>query len=583
MKINRNILWAENFFDRLAKLGIKHVCISPGSRSTSLTLAAASNKKFKCFVHIDERSSGFFALGIAKATGKPAVIITTSGTATAELYPAIIEAYQQRIPMIVCTADRPPELIGRGANQTINQENIYRNHIRFFKNAGLPTASVSGIKKIRRTAEEAFLKSKQGPGHINFPFRKPFEPGSLTDEIEEKDLNLIEEYKSTESNLQEVTGRYDKNLFKEILKAINESKRGLIIAGPMHSSNQEKSDILKLSDKLSFPVLADTSSQLRFGKKSNKNILINYEGFLRNKIFINNFSPDLILQFGSTPSSKAIETYLESINPKRYLINNHGDIFDPWNTASGVFKCTPSLFCKIITDKLQKKNKDNIWLNDILKADRLSGMVKEIIINNSTFSNECKIVPEIINALPDKTHLMISNSMPVRDFDYFAPVSEKKIRVHTNRGASGIDGIISTALGIQKVLNKPTLLITGDLAFYHDLNSLLAADKYKIPLVVVLINNNGGGIFNMLPVSEYGKNFKEFFITPHNLDFAPLVKSFNGKYRKIKSWDDLKKSINSAFNENRFTVLEIKTEIKTSVNLRKKYFGEADKIISKNF
>ena len=187
MKINRNIFWAENLFDRLARLGVKYVCISPGSRSTSLTLAAASNKKFKCFVHIDERSSGFFALGIAKATGKPVVIITTSGTAAAELYPSIVEAYQQRIPLIVCTADRPPELRGRGANQTINQENIYKNHIRHFREAGLPSTSFSGIRKIRKIAEEAYQKCSQGPVHLNFPFRKPFEPDTFTDEINKKE------------------------------------------------------------------------------------------------------------------------------------------------------------------------------------------------------------------------------------------------------------------------------------------------------------------------------------------------------------------------------------------------------------
>lgn len=209
--------------------------------------------------------------------------------------------------------------------------------------------------------------------------------------------------------------------------------------------------------------------------------------------------------------------------------------------------------------------------------------IKEKILNDSSFPNECRIIPEIINSLPDGVQLMISNSMPVRDFDYFAPVSAKEIIVHTNRGASGIDGIVSTALGIQKSSQRPTLLITGDLAFYYDLNSLLTANKYKIPLVVILINNNGGGIFGMLPVSKYKKRFTEYFISPHNLDFASIVKSFKGKYKQIKSWNDLRKSIVIALNERKFSVLEIKTEIKRSVNLRKKYFREADKIIGRHF
>jgi len=584
MKINRNIFWTENFFDRIAGLGIKYVCISPGSRSTSLTLAAASNEKFKCFVHIDERSSGFFALGLAKASRKPVIIITTSGTAAGELYPAVIEAYQQRIPLIICTADRPPELVGRGANQTINQENLYGNHIKFFKDAGLPSVSISGIRKIRLLAEEAYRQSKFGPVHINFPFRKPFEPRSYTDEITEKNLKLIKTIKSKEDVPEPKEDSFDRNLYKEILKSINNAARGLIIAGPSSFTNREKSDLMALAEKLNFPVLADASSQLRFGKVNKKKLVINYEGFFRSE-YRNNFTPDLILQFGRIPSSKAIENFLSNIFVKRYIINEHGDIFDPWNNAAGIFKCPPSLFCKMIKESLGREHHpvESTWLNFFSKADNFCQIKKEKILTDSRFPNECRLIPEIINALPENTHLMISNSMPVRDFDFFAPIFDKEIYVHTNRGASGIDGIISTSLGIRKALNKPTLLITGDLAFYYDLNSLLTADKYRIPLVIVLINNNGGGIFRMLPISGYGRLTTKFFVTPHNLDFKPIVRSFNLNYKNIRSWDDLRKSIHSAFNQEKTTVLEIKANIKTSVVLRKKYLKEAVRITSRNF
>ena len=398
-------------------------------------------------------------------------------------------------------------------------------------------------------------------------------------------MKLIEDHKLAKSNLNEKTEKYDRYLFKEILKSIKESERGLIIAGPMQYDKHAKTDLIRLSEKLCFPVLADASSQLRFGKNSKKNMIVNYEGFLGNKHFIKNLAPDLILQFGRTPSSKAIETFLDRINPKRYIINQHGDIFDPWNKASGIFKCSPSLFYKLAAKELHtKREPDNItWMNDLLKADSLSRKIKEKILSDSSFPNECRIIPEIIDALPPDTHLIVSNSMPVRDLDYFTPLQEKEIYVHTNRGASGIDGIISTSLGIQKALQKPALLVTGDMAFYYDLSSLLTAYKYKIPLVVVLINNNGGGIFGMLPVSGYGKPFNEFFISPHNLNFSTITKSFNGNYKEVSSWNDLRKSIRSALDDNSFTVLEVKTEIRTSVNLRRKYFREADKIISRHF
>lgn len=446
-----------------------------------------------------------------------------------------------------------------------------------------PSVSISGIRKTRRLAEEAYRQSKFGPVHINFPFRKPFEPSSFTDDIEDKDLKLIQIFKSEEIVPEIKEEGYDKNLYKEILKSINNAARGLIIIGPSSFTHREKSDLMALAEKLNFPVLADASSQLRFGNIHKKTLVINYEGFLRSE-YKNNFTPDLILQFGRTPSSKAIENFLTKLSLKRYIINEHGDIFDPWNTASGIFTCPPSLFSNMIQESLGGKGHslESTWLNSFSKAENFCQVIKEKILTESRFPNECRLIPEIIKAVPENTHIMISNSMPVRDFDYFAPTSEKEIYVHTNRGASGIDGIISTSLGIRKVLNKPTLLITGDLAFFYDLNSLLTADKYKIPLVVVLINNNGGGIFSMLPVSGYGKLFNEFFITPHNLNFEPLVRSFNINYKNVKGWDDLRKSIRSAFNNKKATVLEIKTDIKTSVALRKKYLREADRIISRN-
>ena len=573
MKINRNIFWTENFFDRLSNLGVKFICISPGSRSTALTLAAASNKSFKCFVHIDERSSAFFALGLAKATGIPAVLITTSGTAAAELYPAVIEAYQQRIPLIICTADRPPELIGRGANQTINQHNLYSNHIRYFKDAGLPGPTASAIRRIRRYAGEAFTHSGEGPVHINFPFRKPFEPDTFTDEVNEITLKMIEAHRVGESVFLKRNVTPGRNIYKEILRCVNESTNGLILAGPMNYESNTKNQLLGLSEKLNYPVIADACSQLRYGNKS-KNIMVNYEAFLRNEKFINEYRPDVILHFGRTPSSKAVENWIGKIPAKRYIINEYGDVFDPWNNASGICKSSPSLFCSMLVEDTEKKNSPD-WLNHYIQADNTAGKFKVELTGKLSFSNECAIIPEVLNNLPDNSHLMISNSMSVRDLDYFSQQTEKRIIVHFNRGASGIDGILSTSLGIQKALNKPAALITGDMAFYYDITSLLTAVKYKIPLVVILINNNGGAIFGMLPVSSYGKKFKDYFINPHNLNFASIVKSFGADYNIIRNREELKKSMAAAFKGKKLTVLEIKTDMKASIKMRNEYFRKA--------
>ncbi len=573
MKINRNTFWAENFFSRLADLGVRNVCLSPGSRSTPLTLAASTVKKLRCFVHIDERSSAFFALGLAEASGKPVVVITTSGTAAAELYPAIIEAYQQRISLIICTADRPPELIGRGANQTINQHNLYSNHISYFKDPGLPGTSAYAIKRIRKYAVEAFIFSAGGPVHINFPFRKPFEPDAYTDELNERTLNMIETHRAHETNVIERKIRPGRNIYKEILRAVNTSKKGLILAGPMKYDKEAKKQLLHLAEKLGYPVIADACSQLRYGNRS-ANIMINYEAFLRNEEFVRSNSPDLILHFGRTPSSKALEEWLRKISSRRYIINEHGDLFDPWNNSAGVCKSSPQLFCgMLMNDTVGSGNTE--WLNKFTKADDDAGKLKAELLAKASLSNECTIIPEVINSLSENAHLIISNSMPVRDLDYFSPQTKKNIIVHSNRGASGIDGMMSTSLGIQKAVNKPAILITGDMAFYYDLTSLSTAVKYKIPLIVVLINNDGGGIFGMLPISSYGKKFRDYFVNKHNLDFSAIIKGFKVNHRLISSREELKEAMAAAFKEKKFTVLEIKTDMKASVKMRKDYFSKA--------
>ncbi|HEY6906503.1 MAG TPA: 2-succinyl-5-enolpyruvyl-6-hydroxy-3-cyclohexene-1-carboxylic-acid synthase, partial [Ignavibacteriaceae bacterium] len=457
----------DNFFDRLSGLGVRYVCISPGSRSTALTLSASAHKKLSCFVNTDERNSAFFALGLAGSSGKPVVIITTSGTAAAELYPAIIEAYQQRIGLIVCTADRPPELIGRGTNQTINQDNIYKNHIRFYKNAGLPEISVSAITRVRKLAEESFYTSTQGPVHINFPFRKPFEPHSYTDEINNQTLKLLEKLKSDETLIQVKDEKLSKGLYNKILSSIIKAERGLVLAGPMKYDINTKMAIVRFAERLGYPIVADACSQLRFGTQSN-NVISNYEGYLGNSAFIKSHNPDLIIQFGRTPSSKAIDIYIDNTGTSRYIINEYRDLFDPWNSASGVLKCSPSLFSQMILQdtRLAERYNNRDWLNQFILADNLSRKIQDKIVNRTAFPNECRIIPEVMSELSDNTHIMISNSMPVRDLDYFLHPTGKKLIIHSNRGASGIDGIVSTALGIQRAVNRPTILITGDLAFY---------------------------------------------------------------------------------------------------------------------
>ncbi len=585
IKINRNIFWTDTFVNELVSSGVKYVCISPGSRNTPLTLAFANNKKIKSFLHIDERSGGFFALGLAKASDTPVALVCTSGTATAEFYPAIIEAYQQRIPLIVCTADRPPELLDVGANQTINQNNMYKNHIRWFFDAGLPEPMTKRIKHIKALAKRAVYESttrSRGPVHINFPFRKPFEPESYTDEVDNK---LIELAKSNSIDSKKLFKEEEKNIttekwFSEVNNHLMKKKKGIIIAGPENYNSRFHENCKLLSEKLGYPIFADGASQLRFGKSTKTNIISNYDAILRSNKFAKKYKPEIILQFGRTVTSKALETFLENTNAVRFMINEYGDWFDPSNRATASLACKPYIFCETMLQKLESnsipKQKNN-WLEIFIEADKIASKTKKNIIEKSNFANEPRTIIELLNALPEKSKIMISNSMPIRDFDYFATKTDKSFTIFNNRGASGIDGITSTALGITAENNYPTVLLTGDLAFYHDLNGMLAAKKYSLPLTVILINNNGGGIFEVLPISDYGKVFKEYFIAQHNLDFKPLVEAYCGKYFLINSWNDFKNKIQESIQEKNFTVLEIKTDAQKSLHLRRKFWSEVDK------
>jgi len=574
IKINKNILWSTIFFEQLATLGVKHVCISPGSRSTPLTLAAVYNKKLICLKIIDERSSAFFASGIARTTGKPVVLICTSGTATAEYYPAIIEAYQQRIPLIVCTADRPPELVNKGANQTINQKNLYANHIRFFADAGLPDISKKKLQTIQKIAVQSFevaALNNKGPVHINFPFEKPFEPGTYTDTIP-----LYFKLQYTRKKELTQTARVKTKRVESLVKIIAKAKRGLIIVGPDEYNPKFPQLINAVANKTGFPIFADGASQLRFGKTSKNKVITNYDALLRSEYFLKDFSPDLILHFGRTITSKGLELFLEKTSAPKYFINEFGDWFDPIGSAKNVLAIKPFLFCQqlLASDALSKPTVENkLWLRFLTTADLHTEKIKKQTLKIPSFPNELSIVNLLLDSLPQKSNVMLSNSLPVRDFDFFASTSDKEITVFHNRGASGIDGILSTALGIASVSKKPTILITGDLAFYYDLTSLLTAKQYSIPLIIILVNNNGGGIFQFLPISKYENVFEQYFTMPYSLSFKNFVKEFGGNYSLINKQSAFEKHLSAALLEKYFSVLEIKTDAKTSLALRKKYWG----------
>lgn len=575
LSINRNIVWSDIFVNRLAQLGVHNACISPGSRNTSLTLAFNANRHIKIYQIVDERSSAFFALGLAKKTNSPVAVLTTSGTAVAELYPAIIEAYYSRVPLIICTADRPYHLLDRGANQTINQINIYKNHIRYFKDAGLP--DINKLSFIKQVAEEAIHFStvdNRGPVHINLPFEKPFEPKSYTDSIELKKIENIFTHSSFETAPPAQSSVNFESLSKKLLK----KEKGLIIVGYNNYSDAFSGKVIKLAEKLGYPVYADGASSLRLRSRS-KNIFIdNLTAFMRGRDFQKHFDPKIIIQFGAAPTSNVLLEFFKNSKAEKILVNDFGDRKDPSLTAKTIIRFEPAQFCSLLADSIKEKgNRDSCWKIDMQVMNSFSGDLKSRIIDKAKFPFEGKIVSEIIDAIPARSNLFVSNSMPIRDTDFFVSANRKKIKLFCNRGASGIDGINSTAIGIAARSKEKTFLIIGDLAFYHDLNGLLNSVKFKIPLTIILINNSGGGIFESLPISRYRDGFTENFSTPLNLDFEKIVKAYGGKYFKINSWKNLKEKVILSSGNRHLSVLEIRTDAKKSKLQRNKYWNAVSK------
>lgn len=575
LSVNRNTVWCDFFVDELYRNGVSNVCISPGSRSTPLTLAFVTNKKIKSYIIVDERSSGFFALGLAKKTKSPVAIVTTSGTAVAELYPSIIEAFYQRIPLIICTADRPPKLRDRGANQTINQNNIYRNHIRFFEDTGLPNLSSKKLNEFKNIINRGLLTglvNDTGPIHFNMPFEKPFEPDIPTENF---DINLIGKYSETIPNVkvEELTNNIDK-----IIDLIKNKEKGIILCGYNNFDKSTVKNIVSLSNHIGYPIIADGSSSLRFGTHNKKSVVNNFTSLIKSENFIQSYIPEIIIQFGGAPTSNIVQDYIKKSSAIKIIVNKFGDKNDPTLTAKQFIKIDENYFCKMLISK--KINRASKWKNHFSILDLKVETIKQIFFSTTSINFEGNLIKSVLDFLPEKCNLMVSNSLPIRDLDFFAASTNKKINLFVNRGASGIDGINSTALGIAAVSNVPTILLTGDLAFYHDLNGLHNTYKYKIPLTVVLINNNGGGIFESLPISRFGNLYKENFVTSLNIKFANFVRAYNGEYFKIKSKKDLKEKLFESTRVKKFTLLEIITDSKKSKTTRNNYWQKVSKKIN---
>ncbi|WP_409302316.1 2-succinyl-5-enolpyruvyl-6-hydroxy-3-cyclohexene-1-carboxylic-acid synthase [Peribacillus sp. SCS-155] len=556
--------YISSFVDELARQDIRHVVVSPGSRSTPIALLLSEHPDINVHINVDERSAAFFALGMAKALRSPVAILCTSGTATANYLPAIVEAFYSRVPLIVLTADRPHELRDVGAPQAIDQISLYGKHTKWFVEMALPENTNDMLRYARTVCARAVATSKKepaGPVHLNFPLREPLVPNM---EEARNYRNIPNERKSTTA-IELGMMSIDEEQLSEIADEINESKKGIIVCGDLRNEDARKA-IVSLSDKLAFPILADPLSQLRSGDNSQETIIDTYDTFLRDQQVTQTLQPDLVIRFGSMPVSKALMQYLKKqVSTTHIVVDGGAGWRDPIGIASHMVYCEEAAFCKSIEDSLKKEEAKRDWLEYWKK---INDGTKEALksIQDEDNLDEGKLFVLLNDLMPVGASLFVSNSMPIRDLDTFFFNNDKGIKIFANRGANGIDGVVSTALGVSTI-QENTVLVIGDLSFFHDMNGLLAAKLQKQNITILLVNNDGGGIFSFLPQSSEQEHFETLFGTPHGLDFEHAVALYEGKYKRVASWEDFAASFKQSFNITGLKVIEIQTN--REINVKK--------------
>lgn len=567
--MHKPFLRAVTFLHRLYLNGVNHLFISPGSRSTPLTIAASLHPHLKSTVVLDERSAAFMALGAAKQSGRPSVLICTSGTAAANYFPAITEAKESGVPLIVITADRPPHLRNIGSSQTIDQTKLYGDQAIFFHDTGETDSDEPAQQRLIYLAKQAVEKSVRfgGAAHINMPFRKPLEPSEFDMEqavslFSGQTVRTFPPFGETSSEIQ---------LSDDLISLMNQSERPLIIAGPSNPFAALQNQIHSLSIKFRTPLIAEPGSQLTGSSPSAT--YLRYEQFLRSSETRKQLKPDLIIRFGDQPFTRSLLSALEEWRdvPVVHITSRAGDQDQAMSTDY-------KIFCKqgdsINLGTVQNRNFSE-WHDLWEKAEQSSELKLNQSLENADMFTDGHVFHHLSSQLTNEWNIMLSNSFPPRDMAMFGtPFGNQFV----NRGAAGIDGITSTGIGVQIASNRKTCAILGDLAFLHDSNALLSlSEKLDQPIVIVVINNGGGTIFRMLPIykmlenSGRDKSFDTFFTTPQDASAEFLAKAHGLDYRAISTVAELQSlQINSIHHH---TLIEFVTDADVSMKLRTELWG----------
>jgi 2-succinyl-5-enolpyruvyl-6-hydroxy-3-cyclohexene-1-carboxylate synthase len=555
------------FVDELARCGLREACTSPGSRSTPLVLTLAAEPRVRATSIIDERSGGFFALGLARSTGRPVALACTSGTAAANYAPAVHEAHQARVPLLVLTADRPPELRDVGAGQTIDQVKLYGSAAKWYVEVDAAPASIDRMRWIRQLACRAYwtaLDGRPGPVHLNFALREPLvldhplegpEPGGGG---RPGDRPWVTRPRITAAPASAVV----ENLAAE-LKA---RPRALIVAGRNERDPRLGPLLGELAGRAKIPLLADPLSGARRGPAA----IAHYDALLRDPGWAAEHAPELVIRIGDLPTSKPLRQWLHGLDGALQIaLDAEGAWQDPGGAVGTILGGDPRTTLEALATQVGRRT-DPAFLERFRRADHAAAEAIAQVLGAAGLS-EPRVSAELGARLPEEATLVVASSMPIRDVETFFPARHAPPRVLANRGANGIDGTVSTAFGVAAAAHGPVVLLIGDVALAHDVGGLLANTRPGLKLTVVLLDNDGGGIFDFLPVRDAAPAdaYTEHIATPHGLDFAHAAALYGCGYETADGIDGFRGALERALGAERSAIVRVPTERPANVALHR--------------
>lgn len=553
-----NLRWAQALADGLAAAGLKELVLSPGSRSTPLALAFLRQPAIRCHVIVDERSAAFFALGLAKAGGQPAALLCTSGSAPANWFPAIIEAEQGGTPLLLLSADRPPELQGWGANQTVDQANLFGQHVRAFHAPGVP---YDGFAPgwLHRLAARVLNESRwplPGPVHVNLPFREPLLPACAA-------ANWPAALSPPAIAIARPRLLPDAQLVAQIAARMA-GQPGVIVCGGAEYPAGFAEALSALAEQIDCPILAEPLSNLRFGTHRRERLCVRYDAWLRSPHFTATQQPAWVLRFGAFPVTRVVQEWLAATPAQQILVTPDGRWPDPQHAAGTLLQSDPIDACRALLDAAPQPAPAG-WCAAFAQAEERIAALARDYLKEENF--EGALIPALIEGLPPGHRLFCGNSMAIRDLDAFSGSSTKPLTLFGNRGASGIDGNISTAAGIA--VSGATVALLGDLSCAHDIGGLAALRG--LDLVLVVINNGGGGIFEYLPQAVLPE-FERAWLTPSGIDFAHAAQAWAIPHQRVDTLATFSTALAAALSAGGPHFIEVSVDRAHSVAQHRAYW-----------